>query len=53
MPIDACYELVGEMRRLWKGFGGGTEANDAMDAFFDPAPGTSRGVTTVSDWDPR
>ena len=35
VPIDACYELVGEMRRLWKGFGGGTEANDAMDAFFD------------------
>ncbi|MFI5044769.1 MAG: DUF5947 family protein [Acidimicrobiales bacterium] len=35
VPIDACYELVGEMRRLWKGFGGGTEANEAMDAFFD------------------
>ena len=35
MPIDACYELVGELRRLWKGFDGGTEAHDAMDAFFD------------------
>ena len=34
MPIDACYELVGELRRLWKGFDGGTEARDAMDAFF-------------------
>ena len=35
VPIDACYELVGELRRLWKGFDGGTEAREAMDAFFD------------------
>ncbi len=34
VPIDACYELVGELRRLWKGFDGGTQARDAMDAFF-------------------
>lgn len=34
VPIDACYELVGELRRLWKGFDGGTEAREAMDAFF-------------------
>ncbi len=35
VPIDACYELVGELRRLWKGFDGGTEARDAMDDFFE------------------
>lgn len=35
VPIDACYELVGELRRLWKGFDGGTEARVAMDAFFN------------------
>jgi hypothetical protein len=35
VPIDVCYELVGELRRLWKGFDGGTEAHAAMDAFFD------------------
>ncbi|MCU1455425.1 MAG: hypothetical protein JWN46_3571 [Acidimicrobiales bacterium] len=34
VPIDACYELVGELRRLWKGFDGGTEAHEALDAFF-------------------
>jgi hypothetical protein len=34
VPIDACYELVGELRRLWKGFDGGTEARDAMNVFF-------------------
>ena len=35
VPIDVCYELVGELRRLWKGFDGGTEAHTALDAFFD------------------
>lgn len=35
VPIDACYEVVGELRRLWKGFDGGEEARDAVDAFFE------------------
>jgi Family of unknown function (DUF5947) len=35
VPIDACYELVGHLRRLWRGFDGGREAHDAMDAFFE------------------
>ena len=26
VPIDACYELVGRLRRLWRGFDGGQEA---------------------------
>ncbi len=34
VPIDACYELVGHMRRLWRGFDGGREAKDALDQFF-------------------
>ncbi len=34
VPIDACYELVGHIRRLWRGFDGGEEAHEAMDAFF-------------------
>jgi len=34
VPIDACYELVGHLRRLWRGFDGGREAHDEMDAFF-------------------
>ncbi|HVE18729.1 MAG TPA: DUF5947 family protein, partial [Ilumatobacteraceae bacterium] len=51
VPIDVCYELVGQLRRLWKGFDGGTEAHAALDAFFDrvrdrAATGASReGVT--------
>jgi hypothetical protein len=34
VPIDACYELVGQMRRLWRGFDGGQEAHDAIDSCF-------------------
>ena len=34
VPIDACYELVGRIRRRWKGFDGGEEAWQEIDAFF-------------------
>jgi hypothetical protein len=34
VPIDACYELVGQMRRLWHGFDGGQDARAEMNAFF-------------------
>ncbi|HEY6532564.1 MAG TPA: DUF5947 family protein [Acidimicrobiales bacterium] len=35
VPIDACYRLVGELRRSWRGFDGGREAHDSLDAFFE------------------
>jgi Family of unknown function (DUF5947) len=35
VPIDACYELVGHLRRLWRGFDGGKEANERLHSFFD------------------
>jgi Family of unknown function (DUF5947) len=28
VPIDACYELVGRLRRVWSGFDGGQGARD-------------------------
>jgi hypothetical protein len=34
VPIDACYELVGKVRRSWRGFDGGDEARGELDAFF-------------------
>jgi len=34
VPIDACYELVGHLRTLWRGFDGGKEANSKIDEFF-------------------
>jgi hypothetical protein len=35
VPIDACYELIGNLRRLWRGFDGGREARDYTEAFFE------------------
>jgi hypothetical protein len=35
VPIDACYELVGRLRQLWRGFDGGSEAHQALDEFFE------------------
>lgn len=35
VPIDCCYELVGRLRMLWRGFDGGQEARDALDAWFE------------------
>ena len=34
VPIDACYELVGRLRMSWRGFDGGSEARDHLEAFF-------------------
>ncbi|MFF2629501.1 DUF5947 family protein [Kitasatospora griseola] len=34
VPIDTCYELVGRLRRCWRGFDGGAEARAELDAFF-------------------
>jgi hypothetical protein len=34
VPINACYELVGRVRRTWRGFDGGEQAwNDIHDFF--------------------
>ncbi|OBI48321.1 hypothetical protein A5707_18155 [Mycobacterium kyorinense] len=34
VPIDACYEFVGGLRALWRGFDGGQEARAFIDDFF-------------------
>lgn len=33
VPVDACYELVGLLRRNWRGFDGGSEARVALAEF--------------------
>lgn len=35
VPIDACYELVGRVRRSWKGFDGGQEMWRELEEFFE------------------
>ncbi|MCV7278565.1 hypothetical protein H7J88_02750 [Mycolicibacterium flavescens] len=35
VPIDACYEFVGRLRQLWRGFDGGQQVREYVDDFFD------------------
>jgi hypothetical protein len=34
VPIDACYEFVGHLRMLWRGFDGGRQTREFIDDFF-------------------
>jgi hypothetical protein len=34
LPIDACYEFVGRIRLLWRGFDGGSDVRDYIARFF-------------------
>ncbi len=42
VPVDTCYELVGQLRRLWRGFDGGQDVRRALDGFFDRVAGRCR-----------
>jgi hypothetical protein len=44
VPIDACYELVGRIRRTWTGFGGGDAAQEAIELFFASVGDKSAGM---------
>jgi hypothetical protein len=35
VPIDACYEFVGRLRMMWRGFDGGQEVRSYIDEFFE------------------
>ncbi|MHA6623195.1 DUF5947 family protein [Pseudonocardia sp. DLS-67] len=47
VPVDTCYRLVGLVRRHWKGFDGGTEAWQEIDAFFEDLRDAARPVTEL------
>jgi uncharacterized protein DUF5947 len=49
VPIDACYALVGQLRRLWRGFDGGTEAHQAMEDFFVEIAARSRPAPLITE----
>jgi hypothetical protein len=34
VPVDACYELTGRIKRTWRGFDGGQDAWREIDGFF-------------------
>ena len=44
VPVDACYALVGLIRRRWHGLTGGTEVWKEIGAFFDALDGRARPV---------
>jgi Family of unknown function (DUF5947) len=52
VPIDACYELVGQLRQVWRGFDGGQDAHAAMENFFDRVSARSR-PALAADGSPR
>jgi hypothetical protein len=35
VPIDACYEFVGRLRMMWRGFDGGQDVRNYIEEFFD------------------
>jgi hypothetical protein len=42
VPIDACYEFVGRLRMMWRGFDGGQDVRTYIDGFFDDLDSRSR-----------
>jgi hypothetical protein len=42
VPIDRCYELVGRLRQVWRGFDGGAEARAVLADFTDDVAARSR-----------
>ncbi|MFH5232601.1 DUF5947 family protein [Antrihabitans spumae] len=42
VPIDACYQLVGTLRKLWRGFDGGQDARREIDGFFEQVTNRAR-----------
>jgi hypothetical protein len=46
LPIDACYEFVGRMRMLWRGFDGGNEARNFIAEFFTTMSARARPVAS-------
>ena len=47
VPIDACYELIGRLRRTWTGLGGGFAAETEIDRFFESVREKSSPATEV------
>jgi len=42
VPIDVCYELVGHLRMLWRGFDGGQDVHRRLEEFFSQVRGRAR-----------
>jgi len=47
VPIDASYELVGRIRRSWRGFSGGDDVWREIDEFFARTADRARATATA------
>jgi hypothetical protein len=47
VPIDTCYELVGRLRLLWRGFDGGSEVRAAIEEFFAAVAARARPTPAI------
>jgi hypothetical protein len=45
VPIDACYEFVGRLRMMWRGFDGGQDVRSYIDGFFEQLDNRSKAVS--------
>jgi hypothetical protein len=44
VPIDACYQLVGQLRLSWTGFDGGPQARADIADFLATVQGRSQPI---------
>jgi Family of unknown function (DUF5947) len=51
VPIDACYELVGQLRSVWRGFDGGQDARATIEAFFAKVAARSKPAPVAAERD--
>lgn len=47
VPIDICYELVGHLRKLWRGFDGGQDVRQKLTDFFSRVRAKARPAVAV------
>jgi hypothetical protein len=45
VPIDACYELAGRLRTVWRGFDGGQDARAVIADFFANVKARSKPIS--------
>ncbi len=48
VPVDSCYELVGHLRRLWRGFDGGQDVHRRLEQFFADVAARCRPVPAAA-----
>jgi len=48
VPIDSCYQLIGQLRQVWRGFDGGQQARAHLEDYFATIAARSRPAPAVA-----